>query len=224
VTHGDVQVPLSTKKIQTLYDSLSSIYDLATRYEYASLRRALEIVSPREDSIVLETGFGTGRTVMQLGKMIGNAGGVYGLDVSPKMTHRTWRVLHRCGLSDRVILILGDARSTPFCDATFDLVFSSYMLDLIDTTVIPEVLLEFKRLLKPGGKLVLVCLTKGSKWYDDMKLYEWLYAHSPSLLGGCRPLKLAPYLHELGFKDVNREYLRAGHLMPTEIVWTHKGE
>ncbi len=222
--HGDVQVPLSAKKIQALYDSLSSVYDLATRYEDASLKRALEIANPRENSIVLEAGFGTGKTVVQLGRKVGNTGEVYALDVSPKMTNRTQRVLHRCSLSDRVALILGDTGSTPFCDATFDLVFSSYMLDLIDTATIPEVLLEFKRLLKPAGGLVLVGLTKGFKWYDDMKLYEWVHRRSPSLLGGCRPLTLVPYLHELGFKDVNRECLRAGHLVPTEIVWAHKGE
>lgn len=224
VADGDVRVPLSGKKIQALYDSMSSIYDLLTRYEKGSLKRALEIANLRENLIVLEAGFGTGRTLVELVKRVGNAGEVYALDVSQKMTNRARRVLRRHNLSDRVNFIVGDAEKTSFGDAIFDLVFSSYMLDLIDTAAIPRVLLEFKRLLKPTGWLVLVGLSKGSKWHDNMKLYEWLYRRSPSLLGGCRPVQLAPHLQELGFKNVNREYMRAGHLMPTEIVWAYKSE
>jgi len=161
---------------------------------------------------------------VELARRVGNAGEVYALDVSQKMTNRTRRVLRRRNLSDRVSFIVGDAEKTSFGDAIFDLVFSSYMLDLIDTAAIPRVLLEFKRLLKPTGWLVLVGLSKGSKWHDNMKLYEWVYRRSPSLLGGCRPVQLAPHLQELGFKNVNREYMRAGHLMPTEIVWAYKSE
>lgn len=186
------------------------------------MKKALEIANLGENLVVLEAGFGTGNTVVELARKVGNTGEVYALDVSQKMTNRTHGRLHRCNLSDRVDLILGDGRNTPFCDAIFDLVFSSYMLDLIDSAVIPRVLLEFKRILKPTGRLVLVGLSKGSKWCDDMRLYEWLYSRSPSLLGGCRPVLLAPYLQELGFKNVEREYMRAGHLMPTEIVWAKR--
>jgi demethylmenaquinone methyltransferase/2-methoxy-6-polyprenyl-1,4-benzoquinol methylase len=224
VTHEDVRVSLSGKRIRTLYDSLSSIYDLLTRYEKGSLKKALDIAHPRENFVVLEAGFGTGRTLVELAKKMGNTGEVYALDISQKMTNRTHRRLHRCNLSDRVDLIVGDAVNTSFRDAIFDLVFSSYMLDLMDTAAIPRVLLEFKRLLKPAGWLVLVGLSKGSRWYDNMKPYEWVYKRSPSLLGGCRPVLLVPYLQELGFKDVNRQYMLAGHLMPTEIVWANKGE
>ena len=224
MTQGHVRVPLSGKRIQTLYDSMSSIYDLLTRYERGSLKKALEIANPRENLFILEAGFGTGRTLVELAKKVGDTGEVYALDVSRTMTNRTHRMLHRCNLSHRVNLVIGDARHTPFCDTVFDLVFSSYMLDLMDTAAIPRVLLEFKRLLKPAGWLVLVGLSKGSRWYDNMKSYEWVYKRSPSLLGGCRPVLLVPYLQKLGFKDVNRQYMLAGHLMPTEIVWANKGE
>jgi hypothetical protein len=57
-----------------------------------------------------------------------------------------------------------------------------------------------------------------------MKPYEWVYKRSPSLLGGCRPVLLKPYLQELGFGDIERKYMLAGHLMPTEIVWANKDE
>lgn len=224
VTNGDVRVSLSRRRIRALYDSMSSIYDIFTRYERGSLKKALEVANPRENSLVLEAGFGTGKTLVELAKKVGNNGAVYALDISQNMMERTHELLHRRNLADRVNLILSDAENTPFSDATFDLVFSSYMLDLIDTPTIPTVLLEFKRVLKSVGLLVLVGLSKGSKWYDNMRLHEWVYKRSPSLLGGCRPVLLAPYLQDLGFRDVNREYIRGGHLTPIEIVWAKKGE
>jgi demethylmenaquinone methyltransferase/2-methoxy-6-polyprenyl-1,4-benzoquinol methylase len=224
VAHRDVQVPLTGKSIQRLYDLMSPVYDLVTRYENGSLEIALRIADPKPSSIVLEAGFGTGRTVVQFAERVGNSGEVYALDVSRKMTNRTHRLIHRRRLTDRVNLIVGDAENIVFRNAFFDLVFSSYMLDLMDTAAMPRVLLEFKRLLKPSGRLVLVGLSKGSKWYDNMKLYEWVYKRSPSLLGRCRPVLLAPFLRELGFQEIERECVRAGHLMPTEIVWADKGE
>ena len=203
---------------------MSSVYDIFTRYEKGSLEKALEIANPRKNSVVLEAGFGTGRSLVELAKNVGDKGEVYALDISQNMMERTRGLLHRRSLADRVSLILSDAENTPFPNATFDLVLSSYMLDLIDTPKIPTVLLEFKRVLKSVGLLVLVGLSKGSKWYDNMKLHEWVYRRSPSLLGGCRPVLLAPYLQDLGFRNVSREYIRGGHLTPIEIVWTKKGE
>jgi ubiquinone/menaquinone biosynthesis C-methylase UbiE len=121
-----------------------------------------------------------------------------------------------------VHLVLGDAAHTPSRDAAFDLVFNSYMLDLIDTPSIPRILSDFKRLLKPAGRLVLISLTKGTKWYDNMRPYEWIYRRSPALLGGCRPVVLKPYLEKLGFKNLDEYFMHAGHLMPTLIVIADK--
>jgi demethylmenaquinone methyltransferase/2-methoxy-6-polyprenyl-1,4-benzoquinol methylase len=124
VTYGDVRVPLLGKRIQSLYDSMSPIYDLVTQYEKESLKIALRIADPRRNSVVLEAGFGTGKTVVQLAERVGNTGEVYALDVSQEMTNRTHRLLHRRNLADRVNLIVGDAENTVFSDAFFDLEFS----------------------------------------------------------------------------------------------------
>jgi ubiquinone/menaquinone biosynthesis C-methylase UbiE len=217
-----VPVPLSCKKIQGLYNFLSPAYDLITQYEIGPQRRALEIAAVREGFKILEVGFGTGKTMVEHARRVGSRGTVYGLDVSLKMVDKTRKKIENSGFSDRLSLVLGDATGAPFLDCIFDLVFSSYLLDLIDTPSIPKVLSEFERILKPGGRLVIVSLSKGFKWYDNMKLYLWLYRRVPSLLGGCRPVILKPYLQELGLKRINTELVHAGYLMPTEIIWGDK--
>jgi len=52
-----------------------------------------------------------------------------------------------------------------------------------------------------------------------MKLYEWIYAQLPSILGGCRPILLKSYFEKLGFRNLSSHFMLAGKLMPTEIVW-----
>lgn len=218
----NIRARLSAKKIQHLYNYLSSAYDLVTWYERESRDKALEVANPRENFVILDVGSGTGKTLFALANHVAEGGGVYGLDISNCMLGKSRRMLASRHLMGRVHLVHSDAARIPFRDACFDLILSSYMLDLIDTPVIPKVLLEFKRLLKPAGRLVLVSLTRGSKWYDNMKLYECVYRHLPVLLGGCRPVVLKPYLERLGFGDVTRCFMHAGHLMLTEIVRANK--
>jgi ubiquinone/menaquinone biosynthesis C-methylase UbiE len=219
-----LRVPLSPRKIRKLYGILSSFYDSITRYEKSSRQRALEIARVEKNSIVLEVGFGTGKALAEMAGRNGNGGEVFGLDVSEKMTKRARRSIEHNHLSGQVHLLLGDMGNAPFRDAMFDVVFGSYVLDLIDTPRIPLVLSEFRRVLRPSGRLVLVSLSRGSKWYDNMTFYEWLYTHAPTLLGGCRPVELSAYLEKLGFKGITRHFMHAGHLMPTEIVSSLKGD
>ncbi len=220
-TERTSNVPLSTKKIRGLYDRLSYAYDLLTRYEEPTRIKALEMADVREWFRILDVGFGTGKTVIDFANKVGSEGQVYGIDLSRKMIEKTRRSLGK-HLSVRVHLVLADAAHIPFRDAVFDLLFNSYMLDLIDTPLIPQILSDFKRLLKPEGRLVLVSLTKGKKWYDNMWLYEWIYRRSPTLLGGCRPVALKPFLAESDFENVNEYFMRAGHLIPTAIIRADK--
>lgn len=55
---------------------------------------------------------------------------------------------------DRTIQFGGDARDLPFKDGTLDFVFSSHLIeDFLDWN---PVLIEWKRVLKPGGRLVIL--------------------------------------------------------------------
>jgi ubiquinone/menaquinone biosynthesis C-methylase UbiE len=218
-----VRVPISPKRIQGLYDFLSSFYDHITRYEGPSLRRALEIATIRESNIVLEVGFGTGRALIEIAKRVGNGGEAIGVDISQKMSRKAWHLIQRRDQSRHTHLLLGDGCDVPFREETFDVLFCAYVLDLIDTPRITRALTEFRRVLKPSGRLVLVSLSKGTKWYDNMKLYEWTYPRLPILFGGCRPIELSPYLQELGFTDVKVHFVHSGHLVTTEIVSGIKG-
>jgi demethylmenaquinone methyltransferase/2-methoxy-6-polyprenyl-1,4-benzoquinol methylase len=116
-----------------------------------------------------------------------------------------------------------DARSLPFSNDSFDILYNSYMLDLIPSVDMPMVLGEFRRVLKPGGRLVLVSLTKENP--EGSSLWEQAYQVLPSTLetyvfGGCRPVLMRELVERQGFCNVSREFVR--QLMPTEIVTARK--
>jgi len=113
----------------------------------------------------------------------------------------------------------GDTRKLPYPDETFDILYNSYMLDLIPLADITVVLKEFYRVLKNGGKLVLVNFSKK----DSSPVFaETLYKLSPAMWFGCRPILTESYVKETGFKDVKREVPKFFFSLPSEIVTATK--
>ena len=222
MSNNIINAPLTPKKVQSVYDFLSSFYEGLTRYERLSKERGVDVADIRPGDTVFEAGFGTGQIVIASAMSVGKEGHVYGIDISFKMLEKTRKRVKEHELTKRVDLQLGDARKLPYTTEVFDVVVTSYLLDLIDTPEISCVLGEFKRVLKPGGRLVVVNMSKDSSRYVAMKLYEWLYSRCPSLFGGCRPVVIEPFLKTLGFQHVKRECILAGHVIPSEIVWGDK--
>ncbi|MBI3362576.1 MAG: methyltransferase domain-containing protein, partial [Chloroflexi bacterium] len=116
----------------------------------------------------------------------------------------------------------GDARSLPFDDNSFDdVLFNSYMLDLIPLDDMSVVLNEFRRVLKKDGRLVLVNMSKD----HGITLWERFYRATPArlvpyLYGGCRPVRMAEHTRASGFQDVHREFIQ--NLIPSEVVTGRK--
>ena len=83
-----------------------------------------------------------------------------------------------------VPLLLADARFLPFRERSFDCLFNSYMLDLIPTLDIGQIVNEFLRTLRPGGRIVLANLTEG-EGDDDAFSEDWKarYLKEPVRLG-----------------------------------------
>ncbi len=90
------------------------------------------------------------------------------------------------------------------------------MFDLIPERDFLTVLTEFKRVLRHGGRIVLVNMTRGQPWFN--RIWDWLYGIRPSLLGGCRGVELTPYVKAAGFDEIRREYL-SQLMFPSEIIY-----
>ena len=200
------------------YSRVAPVYEVwAALAESKARRRVQKLAEVRDQEAVLEVAVGTGK---QLAALAGrNPGGrTVGVDLADGMLARARRQLARDGL-EGVELRRGDALALPFADASFDLVVNSYTLDLLPRADIPKALGEFRRVLRPGGRLVLSNMTKGRR--PRHRLYDTLYARGLSLTANCRGVLAVPVLGELGFVEIRREYLTQ-LLVPTEIVTARK--
>jgi ubiquinone/menaquinone biosynthesis C-methylase UbiE len=92
---------------------------------------------------------------------------------------------------------------------------NQYMFDILPIEDFIPILLEYKRALKNGGRIVLVNMTKGEKWVNQ--IYEEIYKLKPPLLAGCRGILVQPFLEKIGFKEIKREFVsQLG--FPSEVV------
>ena len=200
------------------YTRLAPVYEAWARLtESAARRRVLELAAPRRDDDVLEVATGTGVQLVQLAEASPD-GRTVGVEPSGGMLRQTRRRLRAARL-DRVETIAASALDLPLPDDSFDLVVNAYMLDLLPRDDIPRALSEFKRVLRPGGQLVLSNMTVGER--RAHRVWDWAYAHGVVLTANCRGVLAAPVLAELGFVGVTREYL-AQMSFPTEIVTARK--
>lgn len=208
---------ISTDVAQHFYDRLGRRHDWSESYESHAKARALELLALAPGQRVLNVGVGTGREHTHLAAAVGPSGVAIGLDLSPVML----RLTRRCTGSP---LCKADARAIPFASASFDRLLSTYVLDLLPADDLPTLLADFRRVLKPGGRLALVALTEGVDRPSRLLISLWkaVYGVRPLTLGGCRPLQLAGMVCRAGFCQVTREVVvQLG--IPSEVVVATRG-
>lgn len=141
-----------------------------------------------------------------------------GIDISQGMLSKAEQRLRKAGLSNYELSV-GSASAIQEKANSFDVLLNNYMFDLLDEHEWTEVLTEFHRALKPEGRLVLVNMTFGEKLGSG--IYQRLYRLSPSLMGGCRGVRLSDLLQRNGFSVHLREYFQQ-LLFPSEVILASK--
>lgn len=204
------------------YNRLSRWYDvLAGSTEKKYRDWGLEKLCAQPGEQILEIGFGTGHCLAALAKAVGPRGRVFGVDLSDGMAAIARKRLQQYGLHDRVDLHCGDASNLDFMEAdSMDGVFMSFTLELFDTPDIPRVLQECHRVLKPDGRLVVVCMTKTDPPGAAVRVYEWFHDRMPDYVD-CRPIFARPELQQCGFviEDVSTSSMWG---LPVEIILARK--
>ena len=206
----------SKDQTRAFYNKISRVYDLLSERSEAPMRKAgLELLRARAGESVLEIGFGTGHSLVALAKAVGPKGIVFGLDLSDKMLQRAKMSLAKFNLLSRARLRCSDAAQLPYEANSMDAVFMSFTLELFDTPEIPKVLRECKRVLRPGGRIVVVGMSKDAKHDPLVGAFEWTHEHFPNFLD-CRPIYVRRALEKAGFKI---ESALMKHMwIPVEIV------
>ncbi|MCI0391399.1 MAG: methyltransferase domain-containing protein [Acidobacteria bacterium] len=205
---------------RAFYNKISKVYDMLADQSEEPVRQAgLEMLNAGAGEKVLEIGFGTGHCLVALAQAVGPTGKVYGIDLSDEMLKIAQENLEKEGLADRTELICGDAMELPYPSETMDAIFMSFTLELFDTPEIPRVLAECRRVLHPGGRIVVVGMSKEGEGGVILQVFEWTHKHFPNFLD-CRPIFVRQALEDAGFciESVEKRTM----WVPVEIVLATK--
>ena len=207
----------SKDEAEKYYNRISSFYDwLGGIFERKAAERALDSLKIQNGESVLEIGFGIGHCIQQIALLVGKTGKAYGIDISNGMLEVTRKRLEKAFLLDRVELYQGDACNLPYSKETFDAVLMTFTLELFDTPEIPQVLGEIERVLKVGGRLSIVSLSRINGNSLAIRIYEWIHRKWPKYVD-CRPIYLERSVSKAGYEIQSKEMAKL-LILPLEIV------
>ncbi len=180
------------------YDRLCRLVGMGDRLRAFEVRASGPLAGKR----VLEVGCGTGELLRAVWRDAKPAR-LVGLDPDPGMLAQAEAKFRGSGVAAE--LLRGWAEALPFPDGSFDVVLSSLMLHHLDTSTKRAALREWRRVLAPGGALVLVdfgvprsAFLRTLLWPARLGLFEQV---ADNLRG-----RVPAFLEEAGFswKEVGR--------------------
>ncbi len=188
------------EETKSFYNKIAKVYDVLAEHSEAPVRKAgLEMLNVQTGQHVLEIGFGTGHSLVELVQAVGPTGKAFGIDLSDKMVEISQKLAEKEGMEERIELTCGDALYLPYESESFDCIFMSFTLELFDTPEIPLVLAECKRVLKPEGRIVIIGMSRLLPEGLVMEFFEWTHRHFPNYLD-CRPILVRQALEDSGFQ------------------------
>jgi demethylmenaquinone methyltransferase/2-methoxy-6-polyprenyl-1,4-benzoquinol methylase len=201
----------------TAYDRMSPWYDLLTGSSEKRYRKAgLAMLEPKKGERILEVGCGTGHSAVFIARAVTPGGYYTAIDISGAMLHKTAQRIAKAGLGNSCDLIHVDACSAAFAENHFDAVFMSFTLELLSFDDMILLLRNLHSFLQPGGRLVIVSMSKAGKPGVMVRLYEWMHRVFPAMVD-CRPVYIEPLLSECNFQlHQHRQMSLAG--IPVEVT------
>jgi demethylmenaquinone methyltransferase/2-methoxy-6-polyprenyl-1,4-benzoquinol methylase/phosphoethanolamine N-methyltransferase len=124
-------------------------------------RFSIETAALKPGERVLDVGCGPGSLTIPAARKAGRSGHAAGIDASPEMIAVASRKARKQGLD--IDFRVAPVESLPFEDGQFDVVLSSLMLHHLPDDVKAQGLAEILRVLKPGGRLIVIDLAGGHR-------------------------------------------------------------
>jgi len=222
-------------RVRGVFDSVASRYDLMNDFMSMGLHRAwkaytVAVANLKAGDRVLDIAGGTGDLSRAFARQVGTTGMVVHTDINEAMLRQGRERL----LNEGLVLptSLCDAEALPFASGSFDLVSVSF--GLRNMTHKDQALAEMCRVLKPGGRLLVLEFSKVAEplrkpydWYSFKvlpRIGQWIAGDAQSYRYLAESIRMHPDQKELkammkaaGFGHVDVHNLSAG------IVALHAG-
>ena len=152
------------KQVENMFDKIAFRYDFLNRFLSAGIdvgwrKKAIKLLISSQPKNILDVATGTGDFALTCYEIL-KPEKVTGIDISEGMLEIGKKKIKRAGLQDKIELINGDSEAILFDDNTFDAVTVAFGVRNFENLEMG--LEEIKRVLKPGGKLIILECTKPS--------------------------------------------------------------
>ena len=170
------------------------------------LQRLLVKADIQSKQRILDLGCGGGALLKRTCSLLPDDSRIVGLDHNPFLLRESGR---SCGENSSVDPVLATAEELPFMDSTIDLCLSFTLFEEINAQT---ALSEIRRVLKPGGKVLLVVRALDMPWIFHLGLPETsnlLYEKEAVTVGsgvsdkGCADRSLYELMSRTGFKGIS---------------------
>jgi len=174
------------EKIQQMFDDIAPSYDRLNHLMSLDVdkwwrRRALKEVVDGTSQQILDVACGTGDSTIALAQAAGSGSRITGVDISEGMMALVMRKAAHEGVHDRIRLQVADGENLPFAEGSFHRVFCAFGIRNFEHKELG--LKEFYRVLKPGGKAVILELSLPENRHLR-RLYNVYFQHILPWIGG----------------------------------------
>lgn len=161
------------EKVQEMFDHIAPTYDklnhvLSMNVDKLWRRHALKEIVDGSAQQILDVACGTGDSTVTVAKAAGAGSMVTGVDISEGMMALVEGKAAKAGVADRIRLQVADGENLPFADGAFDRVTCAFGIRNFEHK--EKGLSEFRRVLKPGGKAVILELS-----VPRNRMVRWAY-------------------------------------------------
>lgn len=187
-------------------DASAHLRDLDSPFQRYRIRKVLEIHHPGKEARVLDLGTGWGTFLVVLAPRVRE---IVGLDFSQKAVATCATRIRRLGLRN-VRLLRSDATRTGLRDASFDLVLAADLLEHLYPDQTESALDECRRVLKPGGRLVVWTPHRGHV-LEHLRARTFLLRRDPSHVDYTSLDRIRHLVLERGF-SIEKAYYTESHV------------
>ena len=161
------------EKVREMFDNIAPSYDklnhvLSMNVDKLWRRHALREIVDGSAQRILDVACGTGDSAISIAKAAGEGSTVTGVDISEGMMALVEGKAKKAGVEDCIDLKVADGEALPYEDGIFDRVTCAFGIRNFEHK--EKGLSEFLRVLKPGGKAVILELS-----VPQNRLVRWAY-------------------------------------------------
>lgn len=167
-----------SKQVETMFDNIAHSYDLLNHrlsfgIDYMWRKTAIKQLAPYKPKAMLDIATGTGDFAIMAAKRL-RPRQVVGIDISEGMMRIGAEKVEAAGLDGIISFKKEDCEHMSYADNTFDAITTAFGIRNFQN--LDACLKEMCRVLKPGGKLSILELSRPIHF--PMKQLFWIYSHT----------------------------------------------